>query len=134
MQDQNMNRVPVDRHDGDANAAPSRNPSDFERNINLSPRDKAHGWAPYIWLAYLSFFLLDPILNHAGWKQWLLTAIGTVIFLVLYFGLFWLENSRALWHIAGMMILGLLFAPINSGASTFFVFAAAFVPFCVQTE
>jgi two-component system sensor histidine kinase DesK len=112
---------------------PKYDPS-FERHINLSPREKAHGWAPYVWLAYLGFFFIQPVLGHAGRKEWSLTALATALFLVLYFGLFWLERTRALWHIAGMVVLGLVFAPINAGASTFFIFAAAFVPFCVQTE
>jgi two-component system sensor histidine kinase DesK len=107
---------------------------DFKQTLNVSPRDKAHGWAPFIWLAYLSFFFIQPILDHSGWKMWSLTALATAIFLVLYFGLFWLQKPRSLLHIGGMVILGLVFAPINGGASTFFVFAAAFVPFCVQTE
>ncbi|MFZ1010087.1 MAG: sensor histidine kinase [Candidatus Sulfotelmatobacter sp.] len=107
---------------------------DFKQTLNVSPRDKAHGWAPFIWLAYLSFFFIQPILDHAGWKMWSLTTLATAIFLVLYFGLFWLQKPRSLLHIGGMVILGLVFAPINGGASTFFVFAAAFVPFCVQTE
>jgi two-component system sensor histidine kinase DesK len=108
--------------------------SDFKRHITLSPRDKAHGWAPYIWLAYLCFFFIQPVMDHAGWKIWSLTAFATVIFLFLYFGLFWQEKPRSLLHVAGMVILGLAFAPINSGASTFFIFGAAFIPFCVQTE
>jgi two-component system sensor histidine kinase DesK len=102
--------------------------------VSLSPRDKGTGWAPFIWLAYLSFFFLQPIFDHVGWKEWSLTALASAVFLVLYFGLFWLKHPRSLLHIAGMVVLGLVFAPINSGASTFFVFAAAFVPFAVQTE
>lgn len=112
----------------------AREAYDFKQTLNVSPRDKAHGWAPFIWLAYLSFFFIEPVLDHAGWKMWSLTAFATAIFLVLYFGLFWLQRPRSLLHIAGMVTLGLVFAPINGGASTFFVFAAAFVPFCVQTE
>src|SRR5277367_3490411 len=115
-------------------SAQARRPSDFERNITLSPREKANGWAPFIWLAYLSIFYIQPVLDHSGLKIWLLTIVATIIFLFLYFGLFWLERPRALWLIAGMVILGLVCAPYNGGASTFFVFACAFVPFCVQTE
>jgi two-component system sensor histidine kinase DesK len=33
-----------------------------------------------------------------------------------------------------MVVLGLLFQPINRGACTFFIFAAAMVPFCVETQ
>jgi two-component system, NarL family, sensor histidine kinase DesK len=111
-----------------------REAADFQRTINLSSPGKAHGWAPYVWLAYLCFFFIQPILDHVGWKMWLLTGLATVVFLILYFGLFLLKKPRSLLHIAGMVILGLAFAPINGGASTFFVFAAAFVPFCLQTE
>ena len=56
------------------------------------------------------------------------------MFLALYFSLFWRERTRPLLHIAGMVILGLAVAPINRGAATFFIFAAAFIPFCVPTE
>jgi two-component system sensor histidine kinase DesK len=106
----------------------------FQRQMNLSLRQKAHGWAAYIWLAYLGFFFIDPVLSHASPKIWLLTVLATVVFLFLYFGLFWLNRTRPLLHVAGMLILGVLYAPINAGASTFFIFAAAFVPFCVHTE
>jgi two-component system sensor histidine kinase DesK len=33
-----------------------------------------------------------------------------------------------------MMLLGLLFQPINQGSCTFFIFAAAMLPFCVETQ
>jgi two-component system sensor histidine kinase DesK len=119
---------------GECQASPAGQDVSWSEKVSLSPRDKGTGWAPFIWLAYLSFFFLQPIFDHAGWKEWLLTALASAIFLVLYFGLFWLKHPRSLLHIAGMVVLGLVFAPINSGASTFFVFAAAFVPFAVQTE
>ncbi len=48
--------------------------------------------------------------------------------------LFFLVNPRALAHIAGMVLLGIAFQPINGGACTFFIFAAAMVPFCVKTQ
>jgi two-component system sensor histidine kinase DesK len=56
------------------------------------------------------------------------------VFLFLYFGLFFLVNPRALAHIAGMVLLGLLYQPINGGACTFFIFAAAMLPFCVESQ
>ena len=33
-----------------------------------------------------------------------------------------------------MMLLGILYLPINGGACTFFIFAAAMVPFCVSSQ
>jgi len=125
----------TDGHNSDEmEPARTKDKASFRRDINVTPHDKAEGWAPYVWLAYLIFFFIQPVLDHAGWKEWTLTALATVIFLSLYFGLFWLKRPKALLHIAGMVILGLVFAPMNSGASTFFVFAAAFTPFCVQSE
>ncbi len=111
-----------------------RRETSFERQITLSPREKPRGWVAYIWLAYLGFFFIDPVLSHAGSKEWWLTGIATAIFLVLYFGMFWLERPRSLWLIAGMVVLGLGVAPFNPGAATFLVFASAFIPFAVETE
>ena len=123
-----------DHNSGTNESARIADEPSFDRHITLSSREKAHGWAPYIWLAYLCFFFIQPVLDHADWKEWSFTALATAIFLALYFGLFWLERPRALWLIAGMVVLGIVCAPSNVGASTFFIFAAAFVPFCVQTE
>ena len=97
-------------------------------------KDKDHGWSPLLWVFYLGFFFIDPILSHASAKLWLLDGLGATAFLFLYFGLFALECPRALLHIAGMMVLGVLFEPINQGACTFFIFAAAMIPFCVETQ
>jgi len=93
-----------------------------------------HGWAPYTWLFYFCFFLLNPILNHAGWKQWLATGLGTIAFLVIYFSFFWIKCPWNLLNLAAFMILGAGFAPFNEGSCTFFVFAAAFSPYAVETE
>jgi len=77
---------------------------------------------------------MDPVLRHATPKIWALDIAGAVVFLLFYFGLFALENSRAILHVAGMLLLGMLFMPMNDGASTFFIFAAALLPFCVPTQ
>ena len=97
-------------------------------------RDKDHGWSPLLFVVYLGFFFVDPVMNHASLKLWLLDILAVLVFLALYFGLFVLENPRALVHIAGMMLLGILYLPINGGACTFFIFAAAMVPFCVSSQ
>ncbi|HUA14300.1 MAG TPA: sensor histidine kinase [Verrucomicrobiae bacterium] len=97
-------------------------------------RDKDHGWSPLLWVIYLGFFFMDPVMSHATLRIWLLDLLGTAVFLVLYLGLFFLENPLALAHIIGMVVLGLLFQPINNGACTFFIYAAAMLPFCVKTQ
>ena len=97
-------------------------------------RDKDHGWSPLLWVLYLGFFFVQPIYDHVSLRMWLLDVLGAVIFLFLYFGLFILVHPRSLVHIAGMMLLGLLYQPFNGGACTFFIFAAAMLPFCVESQ
>src|SRR5580700_3206346 len=97
-------------------------------------RDREHGWSPLLWVVYLGFFFIQPIVDHVNLKMWLLDALGAVLFLFLYFGLFVLAKPRALAHIVGMVVLGLLYQPINGGACTFFIFAAAMLPFCVESQ
>ncbi len=100
----------------------------------LLPDNKDHGWAPYIYLAYFGFFFEDPIASHAGWHKWLATAVGTVIFLVLYFSFFRLRRPWNLISLAVMTVVGLVYAPFHTGAACFFIFAASFIPFAVETE
>ena len=104
------------------------------KSWNTIFRDKEHGWSPLLWVVYLGFFFVQPVVDHVSLKMWLLDGLGAVLFLLLYFGLFVLLNPRALAHIAGMLLLGLLYQPINAGACTFFIFAAAMLPFCVESQ
>jgi two-component system, NarL family, sensor histidine kinase DesK len=97
-------------------------------------QDKEHGWSPLLWVFYFGFFFVDPVMSHASTKVWLLDLLAIPFFLVLYFGLFFLECPRALLHIVGLLVLGVLYLPINGGASTFFIYAAALLPFCVETQ
>src|ERR1700722_8765712 len=97
-------------------------------------KNKDHGWSPLLWVLYLGFFFIDPILSHAGAKLWFYDALGAAVFLALYLGIFWIENPLGLVHIGGMVLLGILFQPINSGACTFFIYAASMVPFSVKTQ
>ncbi len=97
-------------------------------------KDKDHGWSPLLWVIYLGFFFIQPFAEHVSRKLWLFDLAGAAVFLVLYFGMFALENPQVYVHIGGMVLLGLLLQPINNGACTFFIFAAAMWPFCVNTN
>jgi two-component system, NarL family, sensor histidine kinase DesK len=97
-------------------------------------KDRDHGWGPLLWLLYLGFFFVQPAVDHASLKQWLLDGLGGAVFLVLYWGLFLLEKPRGLVHVGGIVLLGILFLPFNGGACTFFIFAAALLPFSVGTQ
>jgi two-component system, NarL family, sensor histidine kinase DesK len=103
--------------------------------MNIMPSKREHGWPFYMPMAYFGFFFLQPILEHAGWKEWLFTALGTIAFLVLYLGVHWLENKS--WQLAGlgvMVLVGAAYAPFNGGASCFFIFAAALLPYILETD
>ena len=97
--------------------------------------DREHGWAFYTPLAYFGFFFLQPILDHAGVKEWFYTILGTIIFLVLYLGV--VVTERKLWQMTGialMLVMGNIYAPYNGGACCFFVFAAALLPYFIEND
>src|SRR5579862_2892100 len=96
--------------------------------------DRDHGWGPLLWWLYLGFFFVQPVAEHVGRRQWLFDILGAVVFLVLYFGIFLLQRPRLLVHVGGMLLLGIVFLPSNPGGCTFFIFAAAMVPFMVSTQ
>src|SRR6266849_374513 len=93
------------------------------------------GWTPYVWLVWLSYFVVDPAFYHPpSLRKWLLTLAVTLIFLALYFWGFWLKGKQKLWIISCIALLGVIFTPSNYGASAFFVYAVAFAGFSGGTE
>ncbi|HWN44794.1 MAG TPA: sensor histidine kinase [Thermoanaerobaculia bacterium] len=95
--------------------------------MRLLPRTPEGSWLPYVWLVYLGFFLLGPVLGRPTPRDWALTAAGLLAFLVLYFTGHWLKGPRVLWAAGGILLLGVLYIPFNYGASCFFIYAAAFL-------
>src|SRR5437764_1142235 len=91
------------------------------------PIDSEKGWTAYVWLVYLSFVFIQPVMARASALQWGLTIAGAAVFLVLYFAAHWLHDRRIWWYIGGILLLGIGFAPFNPGASTYFIYAASFV-------
>lgn len=92
----------------------------------LLPADLELGVLPYVWLVYLALFV-SPIFFTPWDSKFILATLGTaVIFLALYFYTFWQTGKKALLCILGFVIIGMINAPLNPGASTFFVYAAAF--------
>jgi two-component system sensor histidine kinase DesK len=101
--------------------------------MRLLPKNSEYSWAIYSVL-YFGFFYVDPIVNHASARVWLITVAATVVFLVLYFSLFWVSCRQGLLHLAAMLLMGVAFAKYNGGATTFFIFVAACGPFVVDNE
>lgn len=92
----------------------------------LLPDNAELGWTPYLWLVYLSFFFVSWFFQLPGRAE-LVLGIGTIgLFLALYFSAFWRHGMVALGHIAAITLLGVIWAPFNIGAGTFFIYAASF--------
>ena len=101
--------------------------------MRLLPKNSEFTWAVFS-VFYFAFFFVDPIASHFSALKWMFTILGTIAFLLLYFGLFWVSTRQSLLHVLGMLVLGAVFAPYNGGSTTFFIFAAAVSPFLVESE
>ena len=85
------------------------------------------------WLAYLVFFFIDPLLRRSL-VFWLECLGVATVFVWLYVAAFRLRNFKLrVACIAGMYLLGALTFPTNGGAVTFFIYAAALLPFVVRS-
>ncbi len=100
----------------------------------LLPSNREHGWAPFVWIVYLVFFFIHPAFDHVSAREWVATIAGTIVFLTLYFAYFWVKRPWNLACIGGFIALGLSFAPWNGGSVGFFIYAACFLPFILDTE
>lgn len=83
-------------------------------------------YGPYVYLIYLSIFFTSLVFYQRYPYGYLYAAIGTIIFLAVYFYSHWVSNKRIIWNILAILIIGSLMTLITPGASVFFVYAAAF--------
>jgi two-component system, NarL family, sensor histidine kinase DesK len=92
------------------------------------------GWWLLIFTPFIGFVFLDPLQRHAGRIEWALTIGGVLVFYALYVAamLFWSDQRKALAVIAGVTLLGFLFAPFNAGAALFIIYATSFIPYLVR--
>ena len=99
--------------------------------MRLLPQNAELGWTPYAWLLYTVPMLLA--LFRAPLEPWSLAAylIAYGAFLVLYFTGYWVQGVRLVLVIAGITLIGVLFAftPFRFYGATFFIYAAAMIAF-----
>src|SRR6266699_2798027 len=99
------------------------------------PSNREHGWAPYVWLVFLSFFLFQPVLDpHTTRQDWVFTISAIAVFLIIYFRIFWVGRPWNLVLIACMAAMGIGLAPRNQGSSVFIIFAASFLAWAVDNS
>lgn len=100
--------------------------------MRLLPKNRDHGLAPFAWLIFLAFFYIQPLAEHASWRSLLLTNAEVALFLVIYFGIFWVRPPLNYLLLLSMAAMGLGLANINTGASVFIIFTAAFIPWVFE--
>lgn len=99
----------------------------------LLPKNRDHGWAPYVWLVFLSFFFFQPVLTHAAAREWVITGVASAVFVVIYFAVFWSKPPLTYGLLIAMAGLGIGLANFNQGASVFIIFCSSFIPWVTGT-
>ena len=96
--------------------------------MRLLPRNNEQGWTVYVWLIYL--LIVPFVLFMSGNRSpgaWAANIAGMIALLVLYFWGQWIKGRRVLWIVLAILLLGMGFAPFNSGVGVYFVYAASFL-------
>jgi two-component system, NarL family, sensor histidine kinase DesK len=103
--------------------------------MSLLLKNRDHGWAAYVWLIFFSFFFLQPILDkHTTGRDWLITILATIVFLVLYFTMFRVCKPWNYMILVCMAAMGLGLARINVGSSVFIIYTAIFLPWVIRNS
>lgn len=89
------------------------------------------GKAPYMWTLSLLFMLWKYAYVRPGALELALLVLTLLVFFPVYFSSFWYCNLKAMPQLLFVLMLGMLWAPYNPGASNFFIFAAAM---CARIE
>lgn len=97
------------------------------------PAGKA-GLGSYVWLAYSIFFFIQPIITNTR-RYWMQQVPVYLLFLALYIGYVQFDSRRLrLTLVAAIFLLGAASIPFNVGGSSFFIYVAALLPFCVESS
>jgi two-component system sensor histidine kinase DesK len=89
----------------------------------------------WIWLGYTGFLFIEPLIEPNR-NLWLGTFAAFAAFLGIFFSYVRATDEgrkTRFWLIGATFVLGLITFPWNQGASTFFVYAASFLPFSTES-
>lgn len=96
-------------------------------------RRAGHRAFDFIWLVYSIFFIVLPLQQHSP-RAWLEFSAAYACFLALYAGMVFASSRRIqLLLLFGLIVLGVAYFPVNSGACGMFIYVAAFVPFIAES-
>lgn len=96
---------------------------------------RRHGarWFDLVWIVYSVFFFIEPIQRNTR-GYWLQFAAAYAIFVALYAGIIFAGSRRSAYFcLAGMGLLGVVYYPLNVGASGIFIYVVAFAPFVSES-
>ena len=89
------------------------------------------GKMPWLWLTSLSYMLFKYLFAPVRALELALLVLTVAVFVPLYLYSFWASGRKAVVCIVLSCLMGVLWAPYNWGAATFFIFAAAM---CARVE
>jgi two-component system sensor histidine kinase DesK len=91
-------------------------------------------WA-WVWFVYTGFLFIPPIFEPSVflWSVTLAAFAAFACIYALYVRAVDNHNPFRFWMIVATFLLGLIVFPINQGASCFFIYAAAFLPFNIAS-
>jgi two-component system sensor histidine kinase DesK len=97
---------------------------------------KAHSanWA-WVWFVYTGFLFIPPVFEHSLFL-WSVTLAAFAVFACIYALYVRAVDNHSPFRftmIAATFLLGLIVFPLNQGASCFFVYTAAFLPFNIPS-
>jgi len=98
------------------------------RPFRLLPDDPEMGRLPYLWLFYLGFVFVGPLLGGQATEPviWIASLVSLVLFLPVYFWGHWVDGRRR--ALAGVVVclIGTGLSPWSAGANTYFIYGAYF--------
>lgn len=94
--------------------------------LRLRSPDPDAGWIPLIFLVYAASVFIDPIQNHADWRGWTAASVMFACLVALYVTAYVKKGRIGRLCVAGIVLLGCIYAPFNSSWWIVFVYAGAF--------
>ena len=93
------------------------------------------GWLPHVWLVFLAYLFISPVLGEGSTLEWAATLGSIAVFLPLYFAQFGSHRRhprRAFALSVAIAVLGYALVPINPGGNTYIIYSAAGSAFALR--
>lgn len=95
--------------------------------MRLLPKGNDFGPGPYLWLVYITPYIVFMITRDPGPEALAFQIAILVVFFILYFRGFWVSSTAVYPSMIGLTGLGVVGCLVNPGSITFFTYAAAFL-------